>query len=33
MICSESELGLENDHDGIMVLENTAMAGTLASEF
>ena len=33
MICSESELGLGNDHDGIMVLENTAMAGTLASEF
>ncbi len=33
MICAEDELGLGNDHDGIMVLEESAIPGTPASEF
>ena len=28
MICAEDELGLGNDHDGILVLEDTWKAGT-----
>lgn len=33
MICSESELGLGNNHNGIMTLEHSASVGTLASDF
>lgn len=33
MICSESELGVGNNHDGIMVLEKNAQVGTFASDF
>ncbi|WP_372795632.1 phenylalanine--tRNA ligase subunit beta [Lutibacter sp.] len=32
MICAEDELGLGKSHDGIMVLENDLIAGTLASK-
>lgn len=32
MICAEDELGLGKSHDGIMVLDNALIAGTLASE-
>tara|TARA_R110001583_G_scaffold171551_2_gene325186 strand:- start:28401 stop:30827 length:2427 start_codon:yes stop_codon:yes gene_type:complete len=32
MICAEDELGLGSSHDGIMVLEDSLIAGTLASE-
>ncbi len=32
MICSEHELGLGNDHDGILTFEDTIPAGTLLSE-
>lgn len=32
MICAEDELGLGSDHDGIMVLDTDAKAGTKASE-
>jgi phenylalanyl-tRNA synthetase beta chain len=32
MICAEDELGLGNSHDGIMVLDNDILVGTLASE-
>jgi phenylalanyl-tRNA synthetase beta chain len=32
MICAEDELGLGNSHDGIMVLDETIPAGTLASK-
>ena len=31
MICAEDELGLGNNHDGIMVLDDTIMPGTKAS--
>jgi phenylalanyl-tRNA synthetase beta chain len=33
MICAEDEIGLGKGHDGIMVLDETAAVGTLASEF
>ena len=33
MICSESELGLGESHEGIMVLDQDASVGTAASEF
>ncbi|NNF01924.1 MAG: phenylalanine--tRNA ligase subunit beta, partial [Bacteroidia bacterium] len=33
MICAEDEIGLGKSHDGIMVLENGAKPGTLASEY
>ncbi|MGB3184105.1 MAG: phenylalanine--tRNA ligase subunit beta [Cyclobacteriaceae bacterium] len=33
MICAEDELGLGDDHDGIMVLETTLSNGTPAAEF
>ncbi|MFN2430976.1 MAG: YtpR family tRNA-binding protein, partial [Cryomorphaceae bacterium] len=33
MICSESELGLGDNHDGIMVLPGDAKAGLAASEY
>lgn len=33
MICAEDELGLGEDHDGIMVLDNSAVAGTPAAEY
>jgi len=32
MICAEDELGLGNSHDGIMVLDDAAIAGTPAAE-
>ena len=32
MICSEQELGLGNDHDGILTFEGTIQPGTLLSE-
>src|SRR5690606_39038379 len=32
MICAEDEIGLGNDHDGIIVLPQTAPVGTLAKE-
>lgn len=32
MICAEDELGLGNSHDGIMVLSEDAVPGTLASQ-
>lgn len=32
MICAEDELGLGNSHDGIMVLDEDAIAGTPAAE-
>jgi phenylalanyl-tRNA synthetase beta chain len=33
MICAEDEIGLGTDHDGIIVLPDTAEVGTLASDF
>lgn len=33
MICAEDELGLGTDHEGIMVLDNSAVPGTPASEY
>ena len=33
MICAEDEIGLGNDHNGIMVLKQDAKPGTLASNF
>ncbi len=33
MICAEDELGLGNDHSGIMVLDNNAVPGTLAKDY
>jgi len=33
MICAEDEIGLGNDHNGIMVLDQIAKPGTLASDF
>ena len=33
MICAEDEIGLGNDHNGIMVLDQNAIPGTLASDF
>ena len=33
MICAEDELGLGTSHDGIMVLDETAIPGTPASEY
>ncbi|MCX6236994.1 MAG: phenylalanine--tRNA ligase subunit beta [Bacteroidia bacterium] len=33
MICAEDEIGLSNDHNGIMVLDQNAKPGTLASDF
>ena len=33
MICAEDELGLSDDHSGIMVLDNPAMPGEQFSEF
>jgi phenylalanyl-tRNA synthetase beta chain len=33
MICAEDEIGLGKDHNGIMVLDQTAKPGTLASEY
>lgn len=33
MICAEDELGIGNDHDGIMVLPADARAGTTAKDF
>ena len=32
MICAEDELGLGESHDGIMILDDTLVPGTLASE-
>jgi len=32
MICAEDELGLGSSHDGIMILDETLVPGTLASE-
>lgn len=33
MICAEDEIGLGNAHDGIMVLEHTAVPGTPAADY
>jgi len=33
MICAEDEIGVGNDHNGIMVLNQDAKPGTLASDF
>ena len=33
MICAEDEIGLGNSHDGIMVLEPSAVPGTQAAEY
>ena len=33
MICAEDEIGLSDNHDGIMVLPNEAKPGTLASSY
>jgi len=33
MICAEDEIGLGNNHDGIMVLDTAAKTGTPASEY
>ncbi len=33
MICAEDELGIGNDHSGIMVLESSAVPGTPAKEY
>jgi phenylalanyl-tRNA synthetase beta chain len=33
MICAEDEIGLGEDHNGIMILSNKAIPGTLASDF
>lgn len=33
MICAEDEVGLGNDHDGIMVLKEDAVIGTLAKDY
>ncbi|WP_069658162.1 phenylalanine--tRNA ligase subunit beta [Arcticibacter eurypsychrophilus] len=33
MICAEDEIGLGNSHEGIMVLEDTAVAGTPAQSY
>ncbi len=33
MICAEDEIGIGNDHNGIMVLSQDAKPGTLASDF
>ena len=33
MICAEDEIGIGNDHNGIMVLNQDAKPGTLASDF
>lgn len=33
MICSQSELGLGSDHDGIMVLDSDTPVGTAASDY
>jgi len=33
MICAEDEIGLGNDHNGIMVLDQSAKPGTLASDY
>ena len=33
MICSEDELGLGNDHDGIMILDPNTKVGTLGADY
>jgi len=33
MICAEDEIGLGNDHDGIMVLDDSATVGTALTDF
>lgn len=33
MICAEDEMGIGESHDGIMVLENSAVPGTLANKY
>jgi phenylalanyl-tRNA synthetase beta chain len=33
MICAEDEIGLGSDHAGIMVLDNSAVVGTLAKDY
>jgi phenylalanyl-tRNA synthetase beta chain len=33
MICAEDELGLGSGHDGIMVLDPSAIPGTPANEY
>ena len=33
MICAEDEIGLGTSHDGIMVLDNQAIVGTLAKDY
>jgi phenylalanyl-tRNA synthetase beta chain len=33
MICAEDEIGLGNNHDGIMILSNNAIVGTPAADF
>ncbi len=33
MICAEDEIGLGSSHDGIMILDASAVPGTLASEY
>ena len=33
MICAEDELGLGTSHDGIMILDNDLVAGTLGQKF
>ncbi|MDL2308676.1 phenylalanine--tRNA ligase subunit beta [Bacteroidales bacterium OttesenSCG-928-C03] len=33
MICAEDEIGLSNSHDGIMVLDDSAVPGTTAADF
>lgn len=33
MICAEDELGLGNDHDGIMILEPNTKVGTLGADY
>ncbi len=33
MICAEDEIGIGTSHDGIMVLDDSAIPGTLASEY
>ena len=33
MICAEDEIGIGNSHDGIMILDEAAIPGTLASQY